>query len=134
MSIVTPTEVRPVEILFRRFESYCRIIDSDGRERVASAAFKDRKKKPDVQCSVYRSDYETKESALAHSNQDHYGVAAFPASVPLEITELFVKHMPLEDAPGHTEIYGLTRIYCAVLAEQCQIVIQPKVRTIDPDS
>ena len=75
-----------------------------------------------------------KESALAHSNQDHYGVAAFPASVPLEITELFVKHMPLEDAPGHTEIYGLTRIYCAVLAEQCQIVIQPKVRTIDPDS
>ena len=82
MSIVATTEVNQDETLFRRFEPYCRVVDNDGGERVSSAAFKDRKRKPDQQCSVYRSNYETKESALKHSGRDHYGVAALPASIP----------------------------------------------------
>jgi hypothetical protein len=105
--------------LYRRLIHYHVLPD----HKVSSAAFKDKKKRPDPSISVDLARMTTPQESLSRAGIPNMHLGALLARIPREV-ELCVRHDPLDDNQAHSLIEGQNDDdKCRWLAENTEVIM-----------
>lgn len=111
------------DFLYRRFLPYHKKPDG----KLSSSIYKDPKGKIDHEVSVDLARLTTPQEFLARG-PGHFGVGVLSVAIPLDLG-LHVEHNPRADDYAHCLILGShTKETCRRMAEQTEIVIDPKLK------